>query len=204
MLNGKVYRSDFHSRWIHKPCTCTLNILHIFKNYFTINTKRQNEEIIQETTLLTLSELHRLFAELSFECQRALKKLVQTKKATLSDFVDRVKAERAYNFEDLDGIKDGNHFFTVISQHYHFLDTHLLVVLVQQFLNPSKILDKLLNHAENTKAFKKLKEIKSLYQTLQPFVIKSSNEAPVTIRVQNAWKHNEIWLVEILLQTMLC
>ena len=161
-----------------------------------------HEEIIQETTLLTLSELHKKFAELSFECQRDLKKLVQNKIVTLSDFVDRVKAERAYNFKDLDGIKDGNQFFTVISQHYHFLDIHLLVVLVQQFLNPSKILNKLLNHAQNTKAFKKQTEIRSLHQSLQPFVIRSSNEAPITIRVQNAWEHNEIWLVETLLQTL--
>ena len=161
-----------------------------------------HEELIQEATLLNLSELHRLFAELSFECQKELKKLVQNKIVTLSDLVDRVKAERAYNFKDLDGIDDSNQFFTVISQHYHFLDTHLLVVLVQQFLNPSEILDKLLAHVKNIKAFKKQTEIQSLYQTLQPFVIKSSNEAPVTIRVQSAWEHNEIWLVETLLQTL--
>ena len=160
------------------------------------------EEIIQGATLLTLSELHRLFAELLFECQRELKKLVQNKIVTLSDFVDRVKAERAYKFENLDGIKDGNQFFTVISQHYHFLDTHLLVVLVRQFLNPSEILDKLLAHVEKIKAFKKQTEIQSLHKTLQPFVIRSSNEAPVTIRVQNAWEHNDIWLVETLLQTL--
>ena len=114
-----------------------------------------HEEIIQEATLLTLSELRRLFAELLFECQRSLKKLVQNKIVTLSDFVDRVKAEGAYKFENLDGIEDGNQFFNAISQHYHFLDTHLLVVLVQQFLNPSEILDKLLNHLEKIKAFKK-------------------------------------------------
>ena len=161
-----------------------------------------HEEIIQETTLLTLSELHGLFAELLFECQRALKKLVQTKKATLSDFVDRVMAEGAYKFENLDGIEDGNQFFTIISQHYHFLDTHLLVVLAKQFLNPSEILDKLLAHVEKIKAFKKQTEIKSLLETLKPFVKKSPNEAPVTIRVHNAWEHNEIWLVETLLQTL--
>ena len=160
------------------------------------------EEIIQKATLQTLSELHELFAELLFECQLAMKELVQNRIVTLSDLVDRVKAERAYKFEDLDGIEDGNQFFTVISQHYHFLDTHLLVVLAKQFLNPSKILEKLLAHVENTKAFKKQTEIRSLYKTLQPFVIRSSNEVPVTIKVQNAWEHNEIWLVETLLQTM--
>ena len=161
-----------------------------------------HEETIQEATLLTLSELHRIFAELSFECQRALKKLVQNKIVTLSDLVDRVKTEGAYKFEDLDGIKDSNQFFTVISQHYHFLDTHLLVVLVQQFLNPSEILEKLLAHVENTKAFKEQTEIRSLHKTLEPFVIKTSNEAPVTIRVQSAWEHIGIWLVETLLKTL--
>ena len=161
-----------------------------------------HEEIIQETTLLTLSELHGLFADLSFECERALKKLVQNKIVTLSDFVDRVRAEKAYNFKDLNGIKDCNQFFNVISQHYHFLDTHLLVVLVKKFLDPSEILDKLLAHVDKIKKFKKQAEIQSLYKTLQPFVIRSSNEAPVTIRVQNAWEHNKIWLVETLLQTM--
>ena len=161
-----------------------------------------HEEFIQEATLLTLSELHRSFGNLSFECQRELKKLVQTKMVSLSDFVDRVKAERAYKFEDLDGIKDVNEFFTVVLQHYHFLDTHSLVVLVQQFLNPSKILEKLLAHVEKTKAFKEQTEIRSLYKTLQPFVIRSSNEAPVTIKVPRSWEHINIWLVEILLQTM--
>ena len=110
-----------------------------------------HEEIIQESTLQTLFQLHESFADLLFDCQRALKKLVQNKIVTLSDLVDRVKAERAYKFEDLDGIKDVDQFFTVTSQHYHFLDTHLLVVLVKKFLNHSEILDKLLVHVEEIK-----------------------------------------------------
>ena len=167
--------------------------------------KRQltpHEEIIQESTLLTLSELHRSFAELSFECEGELMERVQNSEVTLSSFVKRVKAERAYTFEDLDGIKDVNQFFIVISEHYHFLNTHLLVVLAKQFLNPSIILHKLLAHVEKIEAFKRQPEIRSLYKTLQPFVSKSSNEAPVTIGVENAWEHTEIWLVETLLQTL--
>ena len=164
---------------------------------------KSHQEIIQETTLLTLSELHQSFALLLFEYQKAMKTLVKCKRVALSDLVDRIKAERAYIFEDLDCINDINHFFSITSQHYHFLDTHLLIVLVQQFLNPSEILDKLLAHVEKIKAFKRATEIQSLLKTLQPFTLKkSSNEAPVTIRVQNAWEHNEIWLVETLLQTL--
>ena len=164
-----------------------------------------HQEIIQEDTLLTLSELHQSFALLLFEYQKAMKTLVKSKQVALSDLVDRIKAERAYtgSFEDLDCINDINHFFSITSQHYHFLDTHLLIVLVQQFLNQSEILDKLLAHVEKVKVFKRATEIQSLRQTLQPFTQKkSSNEAPVTIRVQNAWEHNEIWLVETLLQTL--
>ena len=162
-----------------------------------------HQEIIQEDTLLTLSELHQSFALLLFEYQKAMKTLVKSKQVALSDLVDRIKAERAYSFEDLDYINDINHFFSITSQHYHFLDTHLLIVLAQQFLNPSEILEKLLAHIDKIKQFKKQAEIQSLRQTLQPFTLKkSSNEAPVTIRVQNAWEHNEIWLVETLLQTL--
>ena len=70
-----------------------------------------------------------------------MKIFVKSKQVALSDLVDRIKADTAYSFEDLGCINDINHFFSITSQHYHFHDTHLLIVLVQQFLNPSKILD---------------------------------------------------------------
>ena len=69
-----------------------------------------HQEIIQEATLLTLSELHESFALLLFEYQKAMKTLVKSKQVALSDLVDRIKAESAYSFEDLDCTNDINHF----------------------------------------------------------------------------------------------
>ena len=161
-----------------------------------------HEEIIQEATLLTLSELHQSFASLSFECEKAIKNLVTSKEITLIDLVQRAMKEKAYNLTRLSAIQTVDEFVLIIIEHYHFLDPHLLIALAKQFLNPSQILDKLQEQAEKIRYFKRQTNIQSLYQTLQTFVIKSPNEAPVTIRVQNAWEHNEIWLVETLLQTL--
>ena len=161
-----------------------------------------HEEIIQEATLLTLSELHRLFASLSFQCEKAIKNLIISKEITLIDLVQRAMKEKAYNLTRLSAIQTVDEFVLIINEHYHFLDPHLLIALAEQFLNPSQILDKLHEQAERIRYFKRQTIIQSLYQTLQPFVIKTPHEAPVTIRVQNAWEHNEIWLVETLLQTL--
>ena len=163
-----------------------------------------HEEIIQEAILLTLSELHRLFASLSFQCEKAIKNLVSSKEITLTDLVQRAMKEKAYNLTRLSAIQTVDEFLLIINKHYHFLDSYLLIALAEEFLNPSQILDKLQEQEEKIRYFKRQTNIQSLYQTLQPFVIRSSNEAPVTIRVQNAWKHNKmcIWLVETLLQAL--
>ena len=163
-----------------------------------------HEEIIQEATLLSLSELHQSFASLSFECEKAIKNLVCSKEITLIDLVQRAMKEKAYNLTRLSAIQTVDEFVLIINEHYHFLDLDLLIVLAKQFLNPSQILDKLQEQAEKIRHFKRQTNIQTLYETLQPFVNKSPNEAPVTIRVQNAWVHNKkcIWLVETLLQAM--
>ena len=163
-----------------------------------------HEEIIQEATLLTLSELHGSFASLSFKCEKAIKNLVSSKEITLADLVQRAMKEKAYNLTKLSAIQTVDEFVVVINEHYHFLDPHLHIALADEFLNPSKILDKLQEQAENIRYFKRQTNIRSLYQALQPFVNKTLHEAPVTIRVQNAWEHNKtcIWLVETLLQAM--
>ena len=163
-----------------------------------------HEELIQEATLLTLSELHQSFASLSFECEKAIKLLVSSKEITLIDLVQRAMKEKAYNLTKLSAIQTVDEFVLIINEHYHFLDPHLLIALAKQFLNPSQILNKLQEQAEKIRYFKRQTNIQSLYQTLKPFVIKTPNEAHVTIRVQNAWEHNKtcIWLVETLLQAM--
>ena len=161
-----------------------------------------HEKSIQEATLLTLSELHQSFASLSFECEKAIKNLVSSKEITLNDLVQRAMKEKAYNLTRLSTTQTVDEFVFTINEHYHFLDPHLLIALAKQFLNPSQILNKLQEQAEKIRYFKRQKNIQSLYQTLQPFVIKSPHEAPVTIKVQSAWEHNEIWLVKTLLQTL--
>ena len=118
-----------------------------------------HEEIIQEATLLTLSELHRLFASLSFECEKAIKNLVSSKKITLTDLVQRAMKEKAYNLTRLSAIQTVDEFVLIINEHYHSLDPHLLIVLAEQFLNPSQILDELQKQAEKIRYFKRQTKI---------------------------------------------
>ena len=161
-----------------------------------------HEVQIQEDTVKKLSELHKTFSRLSFECEKALIDLVESGELKLNHLLLRTKKEKAYNFEELSNVKNTICFIDIISAHYHFLNCHLLMVLVEHFLNPSQLLDKLQTHIQNVKNFKDNAKIRYLQKTLTPFTTKSPQEVPVTVRVQNAWEHNEIWLVEVLIQTM--
>ena len=121
-----------------------------------------HEELIQESTLLTLSELHRLFASLSFECENAIKNLVSSEEISLTDLVRRALKEKAYDLTRLSAIQTVDEFVLIINEHYHFLDSYLLIALAEEFLNPSQILDKLQEQAEKIESFKR--------QTSNPFI----------------------------------
>ena len=162
-----------------------------------------SEETVDENTVEELSKLHETFSSLCFDCENTIQQLVEKGAVSLSIMVRRVKNERAYNLSsELSDVEKINRFFDIISVHYHFLDCHLLVVLVKQFLNPSELLIKLQTHVQSIKDFKNNMKIKLLHNTLTPFAKKSAQETPVTIKVQNAWEEHELWLVEVLIRTM--
>ena len=160
----------------------------------------QRDVTVQEDIVLELSELHSTFSSLSFRFKKAIKVLVQSGEVTLADLLLRIQDEcyldKSTHVETIDC------FIQIILPHYHFLNCHLLLVLVDEFLNPSELLDKVQTYIDNIKVFKNNTKIKYLYQTLTPFTTKSPQEVPVTIRVQNTWEEHDLKLVETLLKTL--
>ena len=156
---------------------------------------------IQEDTVRKLSELHRRFSKLSFECEKALKDLVQSGKLSLSDLALRINKERdIYGIEEnLVEIKTVENFLLVISNYYHFLNYDLLVTIAEQFLDNTDLLQNLQINAANVDAFMDTTEIQCLQRTLEATVKKSKSEVPITIRVYQAWKRQKIGLVNVLL-----
>ena len=160
----------------------------------------QCDVTVQEDIVLELSELHSTFSSLSFRFKKAIKILVQSGEVTLADVVLRTQGE-CY-LDELTHVKTIDYFIQIISPHYHFLNCHLLLVLVDEFFNPSEILDNLQTHVDNIKVFKSNTKIKYLHKTLASFTTKSPQEVPVTIGVQNTWEEHELKLVETLLKTL--
>ena len=90
----------------------------------------------------------------------------------------------------------------IISSHNHFLNCHLLVVLAEEFLNPSELLDNLQRHEEDIEQFLSNTKIQSLHKTLTPFVTKSPQEDPVTLKVANSYGEHKMNLVKHLLRIL--
>ena len=204
-------RHQFFEEWLDKcPNPSWKVIIEALERAGEMHLAQRVSETLSEEVLIEgeavkkLSELHKKFGSLSFDCKRDLIALVRKKKVTLEDLVLRTNEERSYNLDKLchTHVETIDQFFQAISPHYHFLDCHLLVVLVEQFLNPSQQMDKLQNHVQNVEKFKCHTQIRYLQKTLTPFTMKSPQEIPVTIRVENAWGRHDLWLVETLLQTM--
>ena len=159
-----------------------------------------HEMKIQEDTVLELSKLHDKFISLSFECEKAIEELVESGKLSLSDLVKHTKKEIVDNEQS--HVENLKSCLEIISSHNHFLNCHLLVVLAEEFLNPSKLLDKLQTHEEDIEQFLSNTKIQTLHKTLTPFVTKSPQEDPITLSVENSYGEYKIRLVEHLLRVL--
>ena len=159
-----------------------------------------HERKIQEDTVLELSKLHDNFNSLSFKCEKAIGELVESGKLSLSDLVRRTEKEIVCN--ELSHVENLKNCLKIISSHNDFLNCHLLVVLAKEFLNPSKLLDKLQTHEEDIEQFLSNAKIQNLHKTLTPFVTKSPQEDPITLSVENSYREYKMRLVEHLLRVL--
>ena len=166
--------------------------------------KVKSEEVtIQEWIVLKLSELHRSFSLLSFEFVKALREKIESGSIPLSDVVLRAKQELPfYDIKELNEAKSIDHFIDIISPHYHFLNIHLLLVLVEQFINPSELLHQLHIHEQEVGELKTSSKIRRLYNALSPYVNKPQHDTFIIVKVQNAWEERKLRLVECLLQML--
>ena len=115
-------------------------------------------------------------------------------------WVRRTKKEIVYN--EISHVENLTSCLDIISSHNDFLNCHLLVVLAEEFLNPSELLDNLQRHEEDIEQFLSNTKIKSLHKSLTPFVNKSSQEDPVTLSVVNSYGKYKMSLVNDLLRIL--
>ena len=154
---------------------------------------------VQKSTVDKLNELHKSFVLLSCECEEALK---TADVFALNDLLSRLKKEKAYKMS-FRQIQSKSDLIDVVDEHSNFLNCHLIVMLVEHFVKPSELLEKLRMYEKRVEEFMLTTEIRDLQHSLEPFVLgRSKHDIPVTIKVHNCWGCQKMWLVNVLLETL--
>ena len=121
---------------------------------------------------------------------------------SLSKVVSHVEDRRAYKICGLTDVRNVKEFFDVIEPHYTFLNCYLLVNLALSLLQSVK--ESAQKYEGKIEEFKNSVKVRSLHKTLDHFFEKATfgNNFKVIIKLQNVWGECNMWLVEVLVQTL--
>ena len=157
---------------------------------------------MQAYSIQELSKLHEDFGSLLFQFEKAMNELLDSRKSsfnTLVQYAVKVNTCRC-NLDKLIQTENISSFLKIFSPYCHFLNCHLLLVLVQHFLQENQLLDKLQAYVQKIEHFKNNTEIKHLYKTLTPFTTKSPKEVPVTMVFEKVWERQKLQIADALLK----
>ena len=164
----------------------------------TVDNTTKEEVEITEDVVDELDKLNTTFETLTFKSQKA----IENGECLLSDVVTYVKHRKAYKIIRLRDVSNVAEFFDVIEPHYTFLNCYLLVNLALSLLPSVK--QSAQEYVSKVEEFKKGTEVRSLHKTLTHFFDKAKfkKNFEVTIKLQNVWGECNMWLVEVLVQTL--
>ena len=162
------------------------------------NTTKEEVEITEDI-VEELDRLNKSFITLTIKSQKA----IENEECSLSEVVTYVKhSGSAHKICGVTDVRNVAEFFDVIKPHYTFLNCYLLVNLVL-FLLPS-VKQSAQEYKKKIEDFKKSVQVRSLHKLLTHFFDKAKfeNNFEVTIKLQNVWGECNMWLVEVLVQTL--
>ena len=164
----------------------------------TVDNTTKEEVEITEDIVEELDRLNTTFETLTIKSRKA----IEEGESSLDDVVTYVKGKRAYKILGVTEVRNVAEFFDVIEPHYTFLNCYLLVNLALSLL-PS-LEQSAQEYKKKNEEFKKSEKVRSLLKTLTRFFDKAKfkNNVEVTIKVQNVWGECNMWLVEVLVQTL--
>ena len=164
----------------------------------TADNTRKEEVEVTEDIVEELDKLNASFKTLTIKSQKA----IEQGKCSLSEVVTYVKHSREYKISGVTEVRNVAEFFDVIEPHYTFLNFYLLVNLALSLLPSVK--QSAQEYLSKVEEFKKSTKVRSLHKTLTRFFDKAKfkNNFEVTIKVQNVWGECNMWLVEVLVQTL--
>ena len=164
----------------------------------TVDNTTKEEVEVTEDIVEELDRLNTSFETLTLESEKAF----ENGECSLSEVVTYIKHRRAYKICGLTEVKNVAEFFDVIKPHYTFLNCYLLVNLALSFLPSLK--QNAQEYVGKVEEFKKGTKVRSVYRILTQFYNKAKfkNNVEVTIKLQNVWGECNMWLVEVLVQTL--
>ena len=163
------------------------------------NTTKEEVEVTKDTAE-KLDMLNKSFITFTIKSKAA----IENGECSLSEVVTYVKHSGAYKILGVTEVRNVAEFFDVIEPHYTFLDCYLLVNLALSLLPSVK--QSAQQYVCEVEEFKNGTKVRSLHKILTRFFnkVKFENNVEVTIKVQNVWGKCNMWLVEVLVQTLFC
>ena len=138
------------------------------------------------------------FSALEWNIYDSLKEMLTDGRVTLQTLLAKVEAEFHLPLS-AETIKTADDFIQTIQCHYSFLNCHLLVILASTLSDSLE--NEALNYENSTIYLKKTLDVKLLQslsydiQVFQPAVT-----IEVTIKLEDVWLSQSLWLVEMLIQ----
>ena len=164
----------------------------------TVDNITKEEVDITKDIVEELDKLNTSFETLTIKSRKA----TEEGESSLDDVVTYVKGKRAYKILGVTEVRNVAEFFDVIEPHYTFLNCYLLVNLALSLLPSVK--QSAQEYLSKVEEFKNATKVRSLHKILTRFFDKAKfkNNVEVTIKVQNVWGECNMWLVEVLVQTL--
>ena len=178
--------------------TFKLSCIPVLPNHQSDDHSKRREVEVTEDIVKDLDKLNSTFQALTIKSQRA----VENEECSLDDLLMYIEQQRAYKLTGLQSVNTSRQFFGIIKPHYTFLNCYLLVNMVLSLL-PS-VSESAKNYRVEVEQFKQTTKVKSLHKTLKRFFddSMSNDTVKVTILLQNVWGECNMWLVEVLVQTL--
>ena len=163
-----------------------------------VSPQQPTEVEVPKNLVEELDRLNTEFETLTIKSLRAF----ENGESSLDDAVFHVKQKKAYKITGLTEVKSVEKFFEVIEPYFTFLNCYLLVNLALSLLPSVK--QRAQEYVSKVEEFKNATKVRSLHKTLTHFFneTKFKNNVEVTIKLQNVWGECNMWLVEVLVQTL--
>ena len=161
------------------------------------------EVTVKEDLVGKLDKLHDSFVSLTKDVKGDIENKVNCDKMSIKSLIHHTGEQRAFPIKALESVQTTADFFQAIKPHYNFLNCHLIVSLA--ILLSGSVAVRANEHNDEVKQFKKDTRVMCLHKTLKFYYRKTKtcfNGIFVQISLEDVWGRHNMWLVEVLIQTL--